>query len=321
MAGAIVPEFYIGNTDNEWFDFLKARQPLEDVNFWKPSPQVFRAIDEGQLFVFRLKAPRNVIGGYGILASNINVPIQLAWDSLGERNGSGSMQGMLRAIRKYRSNENISPQSLIGCRVLVNPVFFEPDEWFGVPNDWSNSIVTGKVYNTESSEGARVMRELEFRTNPTTLFGREKKAFENGGLSDTHQERYGAPIQVKPRLGQGAFRIKVADAYSFGCALSDTRVLPALEAAHIRPYANGGLHEVTNGIFLRKDIHSVFDAGFATINDDFKFHVSAKITNVFNNGNEYKRLHGTKLKLPELRSARPSLDSIRWHQNERFVGD
>jgi putative restriction endonuclease len=316
-----MPDFYIGNTDNEWFDFLKARQPLEDVNFWKPSPQVFRAIDEGQLFVFRLKAPRNAIGGYGVLASSINVPIQLAWDSLGERNGSESMLGMLRAIRKYRAGDNINPQSLIGCRVLVSPVFFEPDEWFEIPNDWSSSIVTGKVYNTESSEGARVMRELELRTNPTTLFGREKKEFENNGLSDTQQERYGAPIQVKPRLGQGAFRIKVADAYSFGCALSDTKVLPALEAAHIRPYASGGTHEISNGIFLRKDIHSVLDSGFATITDDYTFHVSAKITDVFNNGSEYKRLHGTKLKSPNMQLAKPSLDSIRWHQTACYVGD
>ena len=72
-----MPELYVANTDNEWFDFLKARAPLEDVNFWKPTPQTFRAIDEGQLFVFRLKSPRNRIGGYGVLASRNNVPIHM----------------------------------------------------------------------------------------------------------------------------------------------------------------------------------------------------------------------------------------------------
>jgi hypothetical protein len=28
---------YIGNTDFDWYEFLKARSPLEEVNFWLPS--------------------------------------------------------------------------------------------------------------------------------------------------------------------------------------------------------------------------------------------------------------------------------------------
>ena len=28
-------EFYIGNTDRQWYDFLKTRNP-EDTNFWQP---------------------------------------------------------------------------------------------------------------------------------------------------------------------------------------------------------------------------------------------------------------------------------------------
>lgn len=314
-------EFYIGNTDNDWFDFLKARAPLEDVNFWKPTPQKFKAIEEGQIFAFRLKSPRNVIGGYGVLASSINVPIQLAWDSLGERNGSASMFEMMKAIRRYRSDQIVTPQTQIGCRVLVSPVFFEPHEWFAVPQDWSSNIVTGKVYSTVTREGAAVYAALEARTSSLKLFEREYKYFEGSGFLEEEQARYGAPVLVKPRLGQGAFRIKVADAYNFQCALSDTRVLPALEAAHIRPYSEGGDHSVQNGIFLRKDVHSVLDAGFATISDDLRFHVSPKITQAFNNGNEYKRLHGAKIKIPTMGNLKPSLESIRWHQLERYLGD
>jgi putative restriction endonuclease len=314
-------ELYVANTDNEWFDFLKARAPLEDVNFWKPTPQTFRAIAEGQLFVFRLKAPRNRIGGYGILASSINVPIQLAWDSLGERNGSPSMAHMIGAIRRYRNGEQVTAQSIIGCRVLTSPVFFEPHEWFPVPSDWSSNIVTGKVYSSETTHGASLLAELEARTKSDILFERGRRIFEDGKFSETEQARYGAPVLVAPRLGQGAFRIKIAEAYHFECALSETKVLPALEAAHIRPYSDGGAHMLNNGIFLRKDIHSVLDAGFATLTDDLRFHVSSKITEVFNNGNEYKRLHGQRIKLPTLEQDRPSTECVRWHQTERFVGD
>ena len=316
-----MPELYVANTDNEWFDFLKARAPLEDVNFWKPTPQTFRAIDEGQLFVFRLKAPRNRICGYGVLASSINVPIQLAWDSLGERNGSPSMAHMIGAIRKYRNGEHVTAQSLIGCRALTSPVFFEPHEWFPVPSDWSSNIVTGKVYSTETNHGASLLAELQARTRSDQLFERSSRNLEGTGFPEMEQARYGAPVLVAPRLGQGAFRLKIAEAYKFECALSETRVLPALEAAHIRPYADGGAHTLTNGIFLRKDIHSVFDAGFATLTDDLRFHVSSRITEVFNNGNEYKRLHGQRIKIPVLEQNRPSVECVRWHQTERFVGD
>ena len=53
--------------------------------------------------------------------------------------------------------------------------------------------------------------------------------------------RLGAPQLVQPRLGQGAFRLAVTGAYG-ACAVSGEHSLPALEAAHVRPYAEGGAH-------------------------------------------------------------------------------
>lgn len=52
--------------------------------------------------------------------------------------------------------------------------------------------------------------------------------------------RFGAPHLIRPRLGQGAFRVLVTDVYGRKCAVTGERTLPALEAAHIRPYAEGG---------------------------------------------------------------------------------
>ena len=59
----------------------------------------------------------------------------------------------------------------------------------------------------------------------------------------------------------------VTDAYNPTCAVSGGKVLPALDAAHIKPYALDGTHEVSNRILLRRDIHCVFDAGYFTIDD------------------------------------------------------
>lgn len=73
--------------------------------------------------------------------------------------------------------------------------------------------------------------------------------------------RFAEPHLIRPRLGQGAFRLAVTDAYNRECAITGGRVLPALDAAHIQSYSSGGEHAVSNGLLLRRDIHSVFDAG------------------------------------------------------------
>lgn len=72
--------------------------------------------------------------------------------------------------------------------------------------------------------------------------------------------RYGTPTLVAPRLGQGSFRALVTDAYSYRCAISKERTLPVLQAAHIRPYADGGQHELSNGVLLRSDLHALRSA-------------------------------------------------------------
>ena len=53
---------------------------------------------------------------------------------------------------------------------------------------------------------------------------------------------------MKSRLGQGSFRILVTDAYERRWAVTRERVLPVLEAAHIRPYATGDEHRFENGL-------------------------------------------------------------------------
>lgn len=89
--------------------------------------------------------------------------------------------------------------------------------------------------------------------------------------------RYGEPYLVQPRLGQGAFRVLVTDSYRRRCAITGEKTLPALEAAHIRPYSYGGSHEASNGLLLRRDLHSLFDAGYVTVTPRHRFVVSRRI--------------------------------------------
>jgi hypothetical protein len=55
-----------------------------------------------------------------------------------------------------------------------------------------------------------------------------------------NQSRYGNPLMVRPRLGQGSFRVLVTETYQRRCALTGEKTLPVLEAAHIKPYAELG---------------------------------------------------------------------------------
>jgi putative restriction endonuclease len=219
---------------------------------------------------------------------------------------------MIDLISRYRTDENINYNTFIGCRILVGAIFFQKELWFDLPTSWSSNIVGGKRYSTDTIDGRELWNQLQERASLSDSFALR-------GFSES-QARYGGPTLVAARLGQGAFRIAITEAYHRQCALTDGKVLPALDAAHIRPYANGGEHSKSNGILLRKDIHSVFDSGYATIDEDYRFVVSDKIRDVFNNGNEYRRLHGHKIRLPFRKEDYPSREALRWHNAERFLG-
>jgi len=72
----------IAVTDGDWFDMLRQQPNLTEVNFWAPSAAKFRALQPGELFLFKLHAPRNVIVGGGIFAYANALPCSLAWEAL-----------------------------------------------------------------------------------------------------------------------------------------------------------------------------------------------------------------------------------------------
>jgi len=304
---------FIANTDNGWFDFLAAQPNLPEVNFWWPGEMNFRALQPGELLVFRLKSPRNKIGGFGVFSNHSLLPIQLAWETFGPKNGVASFDALRDSIARYRNDNTVGPNTNIGCTVLVEPVFLPPERWIDLPPSWSSSIQRGKVYATGHSEGLDLWNRLTDNLGPTL-------PLPNFEVAENQQARYGTPVLIRPRLGQGAFRVAVTEAYGRQCAVSDGKVLPALDAAHIKPYGKGGQHVAPNGILFRKDIHSVFDAGYVTVDENYRFVVSEQIKEVFNNGEEYIRLHGKVLRLPKQRSEWPDPNFLYWHNTEKFVG-
>lgn len=313
-------KLWVANTDPDWFDFLASQPDIDEVNFWQPSGNSqFAAIRPGELFLFKLKAPRNAIGGFGVLSQASNLPLSLAWEAFGTKNGARTFQEMRDRVGQYRSDIRPGVDYTIGCRIVVQPVFLPEHLWIPQPASWSRSIVVGKTFDTADRDGIALWERVQeatdrFSAESAALFVREERLpFAAEG------QRFGAPQLIRPRLGQGAFRLAVTDAYRRQCAISGGKVLPALDAAHIRAWEYGGEHEVSNGLLLRKDIHSVFDAGYVTFDEDLRMVVSDRVRTEFNNGNEYRRLHGEKLHIPANRALQPDPTFLRWHREERFV--
>ncbi len=101
--------------------------------------------------------------------------------------------------------------------------------------------------------------------------------------------------------------------------MTEERTLPALDAAHIRPCADGGDHAAPNGLLLRRDIHSLFDAGYVTITPKLRFVVSPRIRSEFDNGRHYYDLQGKAVRHPNDPGARPSPEALRWHNDTVFL--
>ena len=165
---------WVANTDPDWFDFLASQPNIDEVNFWQPTGSFdFGAIQPGELFLFRLKSPRNAIGGYGVFSQASNLPISLAWEAFGIKNGARTLEEMRLRVGKYRAKTGAYDDYTIGCRIVTQPVFLPPEKWISEPASWKKSIVVGKTYSTDEREGLalrseerRVGKECRSRWSP-----------------------------------------------------------------------------------------------------------------------------------------------------------
>ena len=304
-------DFWVGITDHDWFTFLSELNP-DEVNFWSPSAKKFRAIGENSLFLFKLHSPYNYIVGCGLFTRYVRLPLSLAWDTFGEKNGAPNYASLLRLVQQYRKDSSFDPE--IGCIILVEPFFFEEQDWIPQPKSWASNIVTGKRYSTQDADGLNLWEQVQERLQHIAIDDAIPSAIHTAA-------RFGPEAVIHPRLGQGAFRALVTDSYYRRCAVTNERTLPALEAAHIKPYSLQGPHEVRNGLLLRSDIHRLFERGYLTITSEMEIVVSSRIREEYENGHEYYAYDGHRLAVvPRRTTDRPSEEYLDWHNNEVYRG-
>ncbi|MGH2461996.1 MAG: HNH endonuclease [Candidatus Limnocylindria bacterium] len=237
------------------------------------------------------------------------MPIYLVWEAFGGKNGAATESEMVARIQRYRGERIEVAHDEIGCTILTGPTFLARDQWIPPPEDWAPNIVQGKTYSDETPIGARVWGAFQAATSGSAP----------DAVADV-RARFGAPGLIARRLGQGEFRIAVTDAYHRRCAITSERTLPALDAAHIRPYSLHGEHRVDNGLLLRKDLHALFDAGYVTVRPDLRVLVSRRIREDYENGRDYYAMAGRMLQVPDDPRYQPNATFLDWHSSERFLG-
>ncbi len=308
-------KIYIGVTDHNWFRYLANVQP-DELNFWQPGgKQTFKAIKTNELFLFKLHSPDNYIVGGGFFVRHSFLPVSLAWEAFGSKNGTSDYLDFRNAIYKYRKSDFRSePDPTIGCIILSMPFFFEKQDWIPVPEDWKPNIVQGKTYDTQTVIGRELFEKVQERFS--------SYSFDSPNIiaGDNEANRFGSGQILYPRIGQGTFKVMVTEAYHRRCAITGEKTLPVLEAAHIMPYSQNGPHSTSNGLLLRKDMHTLFDRGYITINEDLQIEVSKRIKEDYGNGKEYYAFHGKKLsEIPDQQNERPSSQFLLWHNENVYL--
>lgn len=318
---------FVANTDHDWFTYLRSIEPpIDEVNFWKPgSGTNFGALVPGEPLFFKLKAPYNAIGGFGYFAHFSRLPVSVVWDVYGDANGARSYREMRERLVRIRTrfDRNTDPKQdfWIGCILVNQPVFFDERDWVRTPDDFKGAIVQGKTYDLTRGEGQRIWMECLARTAPHTPSSTRPERSIGERIADAPlPSGYGPAVPVRPRLGQRSFRVAVLDSYGRRCAITNEKTLPVLEAAHIRDYHDLPLHAINNGILLRADIHKLFDSGYVTVTPEYHFEVSRRIKEEFENGRDYYVLHGSRIRLPSDLAHRPAVESLIWHNEQRYLG-
>ncbi|MGK3193908.1 HNH endonuclease [Enterobacter soli] len=103
--------------------------------------------------------------------------------------------------------------------------------------------------------------------------------------------------QIKQRRGQKTFRDKLLKSNPV-CAVTGCELVDILEAAHIDAYRNDSHNDISNGLLLRTDIHTLFDLELFAINPmTHQLHFSDAALS-----NGYKELENKKIFIKHLLS-------------------
>lgn len=118
-------------------------------------------------------------------------------------------------------------------------------------------------------------------------------------LSEKSLEEIYAQVKVRG-YAQIRFKNALFQAFNYQCAVTGCTINPLLEGAHINSVKDGGegLYTPHNGLLLRRDIHTLMDAGLLSF-IQMGNKVSVKINKAIREDKNYGKYHKKTLKLPK----------------------
>jgi putative restriction endonuclease len=292
------------------------------VNFWQPSGgRQFKRISPGEPFLFKSHYSHgNRIVGGGLLSGWASLPISQAWKIFGEGNGCATVDEMRAQIRRYRrttlNDGGADPE--IGCIMLWDVRFFDPGKEWGPPPGWSGNIVQGRGYDLASPEGSYPKQVLDALGLVAADGSGEGGSDSPGAVPGPV---FGQPRRTPVRVGQAAFKALVQEAYGRCCAVTGSKIVSVLQAAHIRPVTKQGENRVDNGLLLRSDVHTLFDLGYLGVDPQKKtLLVSPRLRADWDDGEEFyqRALSGKPIGMPQRPLDQPNADFLTWHTKEVF---
>jgi putative restriction endonuclease len=105
------------------------------------------------------------------------------------------------------------------------------------------------------------------------------------------------------------------------CLSTGDKIVPVLQAAHIRPVTAEGENRVDNGLLLRSDVGTLFDCGYLGVHPDPQsLLVSPRLRAHWGNGEEFyaRASTGEPIRIPARRADRPNHDFLAWHADTIF---
>jgi len=138
----------------------------------------------------------------------------------------------------------------------------------------------------------------------------QKSLVQSGSIVTSEVERRYNTVLARRRLHQPLFRSRVLVAYEHRCAICRLPFVELLDAAHIKPDAEGGQASVSNGLALCKIHHGAFDTNILGISPDYQVTIKESVLETFDGPtlqHALKAMHGLKLaQLPHRKEERPA---------------
>ena len=225
----------------------------------------------------------------------------------------------------YRAADSLAKEKLVS-RPTSTILLTNKKEWMLTENGFDEALrllnipKTQKEFlPTKSYEVQKIIKKLN-----------ETPRQENYNPIDKEKEV--AMITRESAIRARGFRQAVIEAYDYKCAFCGMKIqtpdflLWEVEAAHIVPNSQKGKDDIINGLSLCRLHHWAFDAGWLTLQNDFKIQVSSQINSLSSDYGkigdyEFIRIFSkikSKIFLPKREEIYPHENAISWHRENKF---